>query len=214
MPERMERCRDYQHGTLRGVRRNVAADIDRFVQSDPLAARYPAGIKRRLSALLRPELLSLLAYRLSHCLYVKGWRRSAWFLCRTNFYLHKANIPPHSCIGPGCRLPHPLGVVFHGAAGARLTVFSMAICGPGEGVLDRAEIAAPYLGDDVQLGAQAVVLGPITVGDRARIAHSVKVMVDVPPDVLVASRNMLPASRRLRPRTMVGPPPEAAEASR
>ena len=41
---------------------------------------------------------------------------------------------------------------------------------------------APVIGDDVFIGAGAKILGPVRVGDRARIAPNSLVVNDVPPD--------------------------------
>jgi serine O-acetyltransferase len=40
----------------------------------------------------------------------------------------------------------------------------------------------PVLGDDVYIGAGARVLGPVRVGDRARIGANAVVLTDVPDD--------------------------------
>jgi serine O-acetyltransferase len=45
---------------------------------------------------------------------------------------------------------------------------------------DRAGV--PVIGDDVFIGAGARILGPVRVGDRARIAANSLVLNDVPPD--------------------------------
>jgi serine O-acetyltransferase len=41
---------------------------------------------------------------------------------------------------------------------------------------------APVIGNDVFIGAGAKILGPVTIGDRARIAANSLVVSDVPPD--------------------------------
>jgi serine O-acetyltransferase len=41
---------------------------------------------------------------------------------------------------------------------------------------------APVIGDDVFIGAGARILGPVKVGDRARIAANSLVVNDVPAD--------------------------------
>jgi serine O-acetyltransferase len=46
--------------------------------------------------------------------------------------------------------------------------------------------AAPEVGDDVVLGAHAVLLGNVTVGDRATVGANAVVTTDVAPDTRVA----------------------------
>lgn len=41
---------------------------------------------------------------------------------------------------------------------------------------------APRIGNDVFIGAGAKILGPVTIGDRARVAANSLVIADVPPD--------------------------------
>lgn len=41
---------------------------------------------------------------------------------------------------------------------------------------------APIIGNDVFIGAGAKILGPVKIGDRARIAANSLVVTDVPPD--------------------------------
>lgn len=45
----------------------------------------------------------------------------------------------------------------------------------------------PRIGDDVFIGANASILGPITIGDRVRIGANVAVSVSVPADSVVLS---------------------------
>jgi serine O-acetyltransferase len=61
---------------------------------------------------------------------------------------------------------------------------------------------APILGDDVFVGTGAVILGPVVVGDGARIAANSLVLQDVPPNCLAIG---VPA--RMVPRlSLVGDP--------
>lgn len=75
-------------------------------------------------------------------------------------------------------LPHPYGIVVHAWAriGDRVTIYhnvTLGETGTGPGV--------PTIGDDVLIGAGAVLLGPITVGDGAVIGANAVVTADVPP---------------------------------
>ncbi|MCG8428767.1 MAG: hypothetical protein MI754_15540 [Chromatiales bacterium] len=123
-------------------------------------------------------------------LHLRGWVRLAKFFARFNLLVHKVSISPQSCIGPGCRLSHPPGVIFHGQAGRSLTLFSMAVCCADEFHHHGDLQFAPVLGDNVQLGGHAVVIGPIQVGSDTKISYLVKLAENVSPNSLVVSRAM------------------------
>jgi serine O-acetyltransferase len=181
-------CMERNHHTLRGVCANLSADIARFLTKSPGDIARGDTVTARLSAFLRPELQSLCMHRIAHYLYVRRWRRLSRMVTRANQFWHRVSITPQSCIGPGCRLPHPSNVSFHGRAGGGLTVYALGICCPCEPVLDQPIEAGPVLGDRVSVGAQAVILGPVIVGDDVKVAFSVHVDRDIPPSVLVVSQ--------------------------
>lgn len=175
---------------MSGVMAGVRADVLRFLDKSPENRAAGARFKSVASAFLRPEIAALFVYRLSHFLERTGWPRLAAGLSRANFALHKVLIPPQSCIGPGCRLSHPAGVSFDGRAGERLTLFSLAACVRSVSPAGESARGGPTLGDRVTVGAHAVVLGPVTVGDDTTIAHSVRLDRDAPGAVLVVSRSL------------------------
>jgi len=184
------RCCAYGHHTWKGTWANVKRDIYRQLTMSPETTALGDSFKRKLSAFLRPEIQSLFLYRVSHYIHVIGWPRVARTLSRFNFMLHKVNITPQSCIGPGCRLPHPPGVIFHGQAGSELTLFSLAICCTSDDCLEGPVANGPNLGDRVLLGAHAVLLGSITVGSDTKIPYSVRLGKNAPPGVIVVSKNL------------------------
>ena len=183
-------CIAQDHHNLRGVLSAVRADIDRHLTRSPEVVAYGRGPWRRLSALLMPEIGCLVLHRLSHCLATRGWRRSAGAIANVNLMLHKANISPDSCIGAGCRVAHPPGVVFHGTAGTGLTLYSLAVCCPREDRLDGPAADGPSLGRNVTVGAHAVLLGQVVVGDDAKIAYSVILERNAPARARVVSRSL------------------------
>lgn len=190
-------CRRHGHHRLRRVREEIRADMRRYMTSSPENLARGDGFLTRLSTLLRPEIVCLALHRTAHWLHVTGWPRAGRAAARLNFLLHKVSITPESCIGPGCRLPHPPGVVFHGRAGEGLTLYSMAVCCAHEDRLDGPPEEGPHLGDRVMLGGHAVLMGPIRVGDDARIEFCVGVTKDIPAGTVVARRLRRPT---LRPR--------------
>lgn len=86
------------------------------------------------------------------------------------------DVGPGARIGPGLNLPHPNGVVIHHEAligrdcmlMQQVTIGQLGVAG------------APVLGDNVYVGCGAKILGPITIGDGARIGANAVVLHDVP----------------------------------
>ena len=119
-------------------------------------------------------------------LWVWRWRRAS---IRTG-----ADIPLSVRIGGGLLLPHPNGIVIHPDVeiGPNCTIFQQVTLGFGSGQ------GVPRIGGNVDIGAGARLLGPITVGDRARIGANAVVLDDVPAGALavgVPARIVMPEGR-------------------
>jgi serine O-acetyltransferase len=190
----------------RPVWRALHDDVSRFLNKSPENQAVGDTLKSRTGALLTPQLLCLLWYRVAHRLHVAGWRRLARAVVRLNAFVHRVQLSADSCIGPGCLLPHPAGLVFVGHAGPQLTIYSMAVCCPDSaGPMAPADLG-PHLGADVSVGVQAVLLGPLQVGDGARIGPCVKLVRDLPPQVMALARGWRP---QLAPRAHAAEPGRA-----
>jgi serine acetyltransferase len=176
-------CLRWRHADFRSVGAGLSADILRFLNKSPENQASGDTFKSRLSALLTPQLLCLLIYRLSHFLHVNGWRRVAVALGRLNMIAHKLNLPADSCIGPGCFLPHPAGVTFYGSAGRGLSLYSQAICMPGFA----PQFGVVQLGDEVSVGGHCSLAGAVQVGHRAKISFNVPLRRDVPGGMIVTA---------------------------
>lgn len=86
------------------------------------------------------------------------------------------SIPPSVEIGDNTRFAHnALGVVVHDKCviGKNTIIQANVVLGGKDG-------KAPIIGDNVQIGAGAVVLGGITVGDNSIIGANAVVTKDVP----------------------------------
>jgi putative colanic acid biosynthesis acetyltransferase WcaB len=90
-------------------------------------------------------------------------------------------------VGPGLKLYHGHALVVNDGVvmGARGTLRHSTTIGSKQ-LPDGSESACPVLGDDVNVGANAVILGPIQIGDRAVIGAGAVVVKDVPPGAVVA----------------------------
>ena len=86
-----------------------------------------------------------------------------------------ADIPLNSNIGGGLLIPHPNGIVIHPAAtiGVNCIIFQQVTIG------SRGRAGVPKIGDHVDIGAGAKILGPINVGSYARVGANAVVTKDV-----------------------------------
>jgi serine O-acetyltransferase len=173
------RCASHQHHKWAGVRAAIREDIFRFATFSP-EYRPDLSFATRLSIFLKPSILCLFWYRTSHYLHLQRWKRLAGLVSKFNQTVHKANIPPQSCIGPGCFIGHCPGLTFHGSAGRNLTMLSLAICCPREDGFGGLATEGPRMGDNVLVGAHAVVIGPVNVGDEVKVATNTFLNIDCP----------------------------------
>jgi serine O-acetyltransferase len=137
--------------------------------------------------LVSPSIRAVVTFRIAHALAARGLAPLAMLLRARALRRSGAEIHPRASIGPGLLLVHSSGVVIGPdvVIGARCRIHQGVTLGEpvhlGDGVW-----AAPKVGDDVVLGAHAVLLGKVTVGDRAMVGANAVVTTDVAPDTRVA----------------------------
>lgn len=93
------------------------------------------------------------------------------------------DIPYQVKIGNNCKFAHnALGVVIHPEVeiGDNCSIGQNVTIGGRSG-----KPIVPKIGNDVLIGAHALILGPITIGDRAKIGAGAIVVKDVPNDAVV-----------------------------
>ena len=198
---------DPQEATHSSWRNLLTADMIHYAREAKAFQGDRPGRLRAVGILLTPSLMCCALHRLAHAAFRRGWTRLARAIARINAFVHRAVIDPAAEIGPGLYIPHPTGVVFQGTAGANLSLYTFAAVIPrepmpfssGDGKL------CPRIGNDVSIGAFAMVFGPLLVGDRSRIGPNVVVADDVAPD----SALMVPRRGRAQPaeRALVKPEP-------
>jgi serine O-acetyltransferase len=103
--------------------------------------------------------------------------RLYWVAFRMVETILGVSLPKATVIGPGLRIYHFGGVFVNerSCIGARCTLRQGVTIGSRDD-----DGAAPILGDDVDLGAYAQVLGEVHIGDGARIGAMSVVLTDVP----------------------------------
>lgn len=94
------------------------------------------------------------------------------------------NISTNSEIGPGLYVAHFGGIFLHGHMGAHCSVTQAVTVGyKGGGKSTRP----PRIGDNVYIGAGAVIVGDIRVGNNVVVGANTTVVKDVPDNHLVVS---------------------------
>lgn len=95
-----------------------------------------------------------------------------------------ADIPYHMEIGKGTRMPHDaLGSVYHPYA----TIGKNCIIRQGVTIGGRSgRKELPVIEDNVDIGAHAIIMGPIRLGHHCIVGAGAIVLKDVPPYAVVA----------------------------
>jgi len=148
-------------------------DINAVFERDP-AARSAFEIVTTY-----PGFHAVLMHRLSHRLWQAGLRWLARVLSNLSRWLTGIEIHPGAQIGRRFFIDHGMGVVIGETAviGDDCTLYHGVTLG---GTSWQKGKRHPTLGNDVVVGAGAKVLGPIEIGDHARIGSNAVVVKPVP----------------------------------
>jgi serine O-acetyltransferase len=126
-----------------------------------------------------PGIHALLLHRLAHRLWTARWLWLARFVAHVSRFLTGIEIHPGARIGRRFFIDHGMGVVIGETAeiGDGVTLYHGVTLG---GTSWNEGKRHPTLGDGVVVGAGAKVLGPITVGNNAKIGSNAVVFKEVP----------------------------------
>src|SRR3954464_2160281 len=126
-----------------------------------------------------PGFHALLVHRLAHWFWLQRLRWCGRMVSHIGRWLTGIEIHPGAKIGRRFFIDHGMGVVIGETAeiGDDCTLYHGVTLG---GTSWNKGKRHPTLGNGVVLGAGAKVLGPITVGDRARVGSNAVVVKDVP----------------------------------
>jgi serine O-acetyltransferase len=133
---------------------------------------------------LYPGLHALWSHRLSHWL----WEHRLYFLARSLSHYARfvtgIEIHPGAKIGHRFFIDHGMGVVIGETAeiGDDVLIYQGVVLG---GTTLQKKKRHPTIGNNVVIGSAAILLGPITVGDGARIGANSVVVGSVPPGAVV-----------------------------
>ena len=151
----------------------VKADVSSVLERDPAA-------KSKIEVLLLYSgVHALLAYRVSHKLYVSKHYFSARLVSQLARSMTGIEIHPGAKIGKGLFIDHGMGVVIGETTeiGDNCTIYQgVTLGGTGKETGKRH----PTLGDNVMVGSGAKVLGPVRLGNNTKIASGAVVLRDIP----------------------------------
>ena len=151
---------------------------------DVVKKRDPA-VKNNLEIILTyPGVHALWFYKVGHFLYGKNRFVLARIISHLGRFFTGIEIHPGAKIGPGLFIDHGMGVVIGETAevGENVLLFhGVTLGGTGKDQGKRH----PTVGDNVQIGAGAKILGPITIGKNAKIGANAVILKDVPEGATV-----------------------------
>jgi serine O-acetyltransferase len=162
---------------------------------DAIMARDPAARSRLEVLLCYPGLHAVAMHRLAHRLWTWHLRLPARLLSHIARMLTGIEIHPGARIGRRLVIDHGDGVVIGETAelGDDILIYHQVTLGGTSLVAGKRH---PTVGNGVILGAGAKVLGPILVGDGARVGANAVVVSDVPAGATVVGIPARPVDRR------------------
>ena len=157
------------------IREEIRTDIEAVKARDP-AAKSDVEI-----LFLYSGVHALLAYRVSHKLYVGKHYFSARLVSQLARFFTGIEIHPGAKIGKGLFIDHGMGVVIGETTeiGDNCTLYQgVTLGGTGKDTGKRH----PTLGDNVMVGAGARVLGPFKIGSNTKVASGAVVLEEIPEE--------------------------------
>lgn len=148
-------------------------DLERILNEDPAA-------KSKIEVLLLyPCIYALIAYRISHFFYLHKKFLLSRFISQLSRFLTGIEIRPGAIIGNGLFIDHGMGVVIGETTeiGDNVTIYhGVTLGGTGK---DKGK-RHPTVENNVMIGTGAKILGPITIGENAKIGANAVVVRSVP----------------------------------
>ena len=158
--------------------------MNEFLES--IKKRDPAA-KSIISIILTyPGVKAVFFHQISNFFYKAGFDLIARIISQTIRFFTGIEIHPGAKIGKNLFIDHGMGVVVGETSeiGDNVTIYHNVTLGGSSPSIDserqRHEKRHPTIGNDVVIGSGAQIIGPIKVGNNARIAANAVVVKDVP----------------------------------
>ena len=179
-----------------------------FLQS--VIDRDPAA-KSKLSVVLTyPGVKAVFFHRIAHFFCVAKFDLIARIISQFSRFLTGIEIHPKAKIGKNLFIDHGMGVVIGETSeiGDNVTIYHMVTLGgisPSINSSNQRDVKRhPTLKNNVVVGSGAQVLGPIVVGENAKIGANAVVTKDVPENAVmvgIPAKNVgaVPTDKKFRP---------------
>jgi serine O-acetyltransferase len=173
--------------------KNLRDEIDATLDRDPAA-------RSRLEVVLcYPGFHALIYYRVAHWLWQRRWHLAGRLVSHVGRMLTGIEIHPGARIGKRLFIDHGMGVVIGETAeiGDDCTLYHAVTLGGTRPSREQGgQKRHPTIGNDVIVGSGAQVLGPIRVGDGARIGSAAVVVKEVPDGATMVGNPARQVGRR------------------
>lgn len=168
------------------------------VPAGPPLARRLARIRRVFTVAFAQSWLACFLFRIKRTLRDAGAPVLPVVADLLNRAFFRVSIGDAAEIGPGLMLPHG-NVVIDGRVriGSDCQINPWVTIGLSNSKKLGFSVDGPTIGDHVHIGTGAKLLGPITVGDYARIGANAVVVHDVPPNTTVVGAPARPIGAEL-----------------
>ena len=133
-----------------------------------------------------PGVKAVFFHKFAHLFHVAGFDLIARIISQTIRFFTGIEIHPGAKIGKNLFIDHGMGVVIGETSeiGDNVTIYHAVTLGGSSPSIDserqRHEKRHPTIGNDVVIGSGAQIIGPVKVGNGARIAANAVVVKDVP----------------------------------
>ncbi|HRR96201.1 MAG TPA: serine O-acetyltransferase [Candidatus Ratteibacteria bacterium] len=156
----------------------IKEDINTVFEKDPAARNIFEVITSY------PGLHALWGHRFAHFLWKRNMKTFARIISNVNRFFTQIEIHPGAEIGRRFFIDHGCGVVIGETTeiGNDVLLYQGVVLG---GITHEKKKRHPTIGNNVVIGAGAIVLGPVKVGDGAKIGAGSVVVKDVPSDSTV-----------------------------
>lgn len=168
----------------------------RFLRTQIRVIReYDPAARSALEIILcYPGLHCLAMHRQAHWLWKRKCRLLARIISQINRFFTGIAIHPGAAIHPSCFIDHGMGIVIGETAviGENVRIYhGVTLGGTGKEKGKRH----PTVGNDVLIGARATILGPIIIGDGAKVGAGAVVLDSVAPGRTVVGLRAEPVAR-------------------